>query len=139
MDSRVSIRQTRDYDLMERLYRKAFQGEEPGTFIQDTCWVARNERNRPVGFCTAKLLSREPDVAYLTSAASFSAGIGLQRKLINARCAWAKRKGCNWAISYVERHNYKSLANLIRCGFHLYDPENAYVGRKNYLYLRKRL
>lgn len=138
MSQKYDIKQTKDYKLLDRLYRKAFLGEDPGTFENDICWVAKNEQGKPVGFCTAKILQAE-NAAYFTSAGSFKSGVGLQRSLIRVRLAWANRKGCDWAISYVERHNYKSLANLIRCGFHIYEPEKAYVGRKNYIYLRKAL
>lgn len=49
-------------------------------------------------------------------------GRGLQRRLIRARLRWARQKGLTRVTTYVHRGNWRSMNNLIRCGFLVRRP-----------------
>lgn len=64
-------------------------------------------------------------------------GNGLQRRMILTRIRAAKRNKCKSIITYTTTDNIPSANNLIKCGFVLYNPSYAYVG-KNVLYWIKK-
>jgi RimJ/RimL family protein N-acetyltransferase len=65
-------------------------------------------------------------------------GKGLQKKLIKARIAMAKRQGYKEIVTYVLDWNLASANSLIACGFRLYHPQEKYAGSKAF-YFRKSL
>jgi predicted GNAT family acetyltransferase len=85
------------------------------------------------GYATARVMG---DFMFLNSAGVKPAfrGQGLHKRLIKVRLAYAKRHDLP-VITYTSLSNTASSNNLIHCGFKLYLPENAWVG-KDYLYWR---
>ena len=65
-------------------------------------------------------------------------GQGLQKRLIKARIAMARRHGYQEIVTYVLDWNLASANSLIACGFRLYNPESKYAGSKAF-YFRKNL
>ena len=99
-----------------------------------TFWIAW-QHGVAVGFCSAVLLG--DGSCFFSSAAVFPAarGAGLQRRMVRLRVAWAKRRGQTVCLTYATRENFRSIANLVRCGFHFYEPAVNWAGRA-VVYLR---
>ena len=135
---RAHYKMTRDFEKMHDLHKKAFPGEEPREFESgDICWIIYDSKGMIIGFCSVKPV--DSDSVFLSRAGIFRKGQGLHRDSIKYRLKWIKRQGYAWALTYASTDNHPSVANLIRCGFELYDPDWAYCGRKGFLYFRKKL
>lgn len=82
-------------------------------------WAAYDDSGDMVGFGGLVRSIWWSDVVYLHSAgvAPSARGNGLRRKLIAARCRWAKAHGFSYAITDTVTYNPISSRNLIRCGF----------------------
>jgi GNAT superfamily N-acetyltransferase len=65
-------------------------------------------------------------------------GKGLQKRLIKAREAEAKRIGLVELVTYCVPWNCPSINSLVACGYRFYRPETKYGGGGS-IYLRKRL
>lgn len=128
----ISLRISRDLDYNKALYARGLP-DDPWVGDHHTFWVARTPDGEPVGFCSAVFLPHETGI-FLSSAVVFRAfrGSGLQRRMIQRRLAWAKRHGATHAVTYTIVGNWPSVASLLRCGFHAYDPHWAWVGRAWY-------
>jgi len=107
-------------------HAEAFPGEYIRDFSEDHCWLIFDGRGSEVGFCTLKVLDGE---VFFSRSASFKSGLGIHRKSIYYRLKWMKRNGHKYAVTYVHKENFRSLANLIRCGFRIYNPETNWAGR----------
>lgn len=60
-------------------------------------------------------------------------GLGLQRKLIDARVRYARRIGLKRVETYVALENFKSLCNVVRAGLHITH------GDENFFYFEVKL
>lgn len=92
-------------------------------------WIAEID-GRVVGYAGA--LVWEPDrCLYLTRAGVLpeARGRGLQRRLIRARVAHARRLGLTGAYTYTLNWNEKSANNLIACGFRLWWPARPWAAK----------
>jgi GNAT superfamily N-acetyltransferase len=78
----------------------------------------------PVGFACLVKSTLADDVGYLKRAGVMPAarGQGLQRKLISVREAQARRNGWSQMITDTTFSNVQSSNNLIRSGYHLFEP-----------------
>ncbi len=65
-------------------------------------------------------------------------GLGIHRRLIRIREAKARRMGFKWIVTYTHGLNFRSAGNLLRLGYHLYEPATPY-GVDGALYFRKGL
>lgn len=70
------------------------------------------------------------DVVFLCNAAVLepARGKGLQKRLIRARCAWARRNGYVFARTYTVTSNPASACSLIACGFKPFWPRYKWAG-----------
>ena len=124
----IRIRQTDDVAIIARLHTRCFPGDE---FIEPSdkhrYWVATCV-DAPVAFAIARLLD-EPSVFLERSGVlpSFR-GTGLQRRLIRVRERWVATVNAKHIITYANYDNFPSIANLIRCGYLLYDPHYRWAG-----------
>ncbi len=50
-------------------------------------------------------------------------GLGLHKKIVEARVRWAEEKGLKWAETTVSEHNIPSILGKLRSGFFLISPE----------------
>ena len=132
---RVQFKMTKDQKLLRRLYKKAFPRDDMRDFSKDVSWVILSGKKR-IGFCSVKVTSFNE--VFLASCGVFKPGHGIQKKAIQHRIRWAKRNGYRQIVTYTSKDNYKSIANLIKCGFLMYNPSYAYAGR-NFLYFSKKL
>lgn len=109
----------------------------------ETIWWVAFEEGQPVAFTGALIYSHEGRCMQLQRTGVLPAyrGQGLQKKLIRARLAYARRKKVKWVHTYVISWNCPSLNSLVRTGFTFYTPEYAYAGDPEgdgtYLYLWK--
>jgi len=117
---RIVIRREHDLEWLREVHRFAFPHDVwPGN--NNLFWVAVHpargfRQEQLVGFASA---CNHGDMLELTSCAVVSAanGLGLQRRLIRVREAYARRQGCTCVCTYAIHHNYGSITNLIRAGY----------------------
>lgn len=136
---KLVIQKTSDFLTILQLNEEIFPGEDLEVSKRVSAWIARDRNTgKLVGFCTST--DYGGGIFFLSRAGVLPEyqGNGIQRRLITVRELHARRSGVKKLITYVARHNYKSLANLIKSGFLIYDPEYAYVGEK-FIYLIKYL
>lgn len=106
-------------------------------YSKNILWLVRDKK-KAIGMCSLKPLPDEGSVFFSYSVIDPKyRGRGIQRKLIRARLAWAKRHGYTCASTYTLKDNYPSMSNLIKCGFMFYDPHSEYT--KNWFYFKKNI
>lgn len=125
-----------DHGVLFLLHKEAFPGEDVRDFSEDVAWLVRHGKHL-VGFCSVGTRLGKQE-SFMSRSASFKNGIGVQRACIRYRLRWLKRHGYKCAVTYTSYDNFKSTANLIRCGFQFYRPEWEYAG-KGYHYLIKKI
>ena len=108
-------------------------------FPEEGVWWIAYHRRTPVGFACLAPSQQIPDGVYLgrCGVVPLARGGGIQRRLVRARLAWAKRQGYRWAVSDTT-DNEPSANNLISCGFKLYTPPIPYSFSRA-LYWKKKL
>lgn len=131
----ISFKMTKNYSHLNKLHKRAFPGEYVRDFTGDVCWFIYFN-GKLAGFCSIKDLG--DDSIFLSRSGVFLSRKGLHRKSIAHRLRWARRNGFSWAVTYVSIDNFKSMANLVRSGFEIYEPASDYAG-KGFLYFRKKL
>ena len=91
-------------------------------------WIAIDEHGVPQGFASVHGGQQFSDCAYLSRAGVMPEawGKGLQRRLIRARVAYARKAGFRWAITDTTC-NPRSANNLIACGFRTWAPHNPWA------------
>lgn len=133
----IKIKKTDNVDLVRALFKIIMPSDEYDD--NDAHWVAWDTDTwTPVGFATAKYY-KDSNVVYMTSAGvlPLANGYGIQRKLIRARIAWAKRIGASLIHTYTLPKNYPSMINLLKCGFKFYIPEKEhhFGGKDSHYYI----
>lgn len=121
----------RDVGTAVRMDLELF-GEDQSMDVQpaDAYWLVWDKQDT-VAFAGARVVGSGGDaVCYFHRAGVLrrARGVGLQRKLIRARLAWAKKANCVEAVTYTDPLNVVSSNNLIATGFRLYRPEYRWVG-----------
>ena len=132
---KVSIEQIEDVEEAKAIHKLAFPSD---AWVGDehTFWQAVDEKGKVVGFCSAIYLPDKRSV-YLSRAAVIAKaqGRGLQRRMIKMRVRWAMEQGAHRVTSDAKMDNYESIANLIRCGFHFYDPPKPWAGFSSHYFV----
>jgi len=124
---------TKDYQALSNMYRRAFPSDTMRDFPSDTCWLIKDEGYKTIGFCSVSTPAHDPTTVFLATSATFVHGAGFHRDSINWRVLWARRNGFKDVVTYTTLDNHRSIANLIRTGFHFYYPQNPWVeGRVHY-------
>lgn len=141
---KISVRQTKDYDLIRQLRNEIFPEDKKELPLDDNdiCWILWMESGKymyPSGFAVLRPLSidKEGGYAYMNMAGLVKSarGKGLHKKLINVRLNYCRRNNIKMVITYVVNDNLASANSLINKGFRLYEPEYAYAGKKGVIYL----
>jgi len=127
-----NVRLAEDDDLVDVrvIERECFPGEAwrvVDAWDRWTWWVAEDDAGDVVAFAAAVVVDGS-STAFLALAgvASEARGRGLQRRLIRVREAWARGRCCSHMVTYTAPHNNTSANNLIRCGYQLYTPAEAW-------------
>lgn len=136
----MKIKQTDDLDLIAELDAQAFPGATVARdkLARNTWWVVWHEDGYPVAYAGARVCT-DPSLVFFSRCAVMAdwRGLGLQKRLIQARLRWAKRQdGAETAITYTAHDNHGSQRNLIRAGFLPYGDD--YCG-PDMVYWRKDL
>src|SRR5690606_22351986 len=103
----------------------------------DVHWfVWESGKDYPVGFCSAgiSMLTDEDGnrcYAFLSRAGVLPEARGhkLQRRMIKVREKWAKDQGLKGASTYVANWNTRSLINLLKSGYQIYEPHSYKRGK----------
>lgn len=131
-----TIRGLDDEDDARAIHALAFPEDD---WVGDghTFWVARDDRARVVGFCSA-IYYPDREQVFLSRAAVVRAaqGCGLHKRMIQMRVLWSWFQGAKDIITYTTLQNYPSMANLLDCGFRFYKPPTAWATKRVH-YFRK--
>ena len=130
----LTVRQSRDRELIEELHREIFPKDDMPSWNGNVFWVATCE-NHYAGYCSARRI--DPWTVFFSMAGVLPGyrGRGIHRRMVDVRLRWARSWRCEYAITYALPGNWSSVASLIRQGFEVYEPKYAWVG-DNVVYLR---
>ena len=136
--SDVTIRRTDDIEEVLRLNSLLFRKDEELNVSGNTYhWLCRDKQTgKSVGFCSCT------DAGYRNLFLSRAGllrnyrGFNLQKTFILIRESFARRRGFERVITYTTYDNYQSIANLIKSGYKLYEPEWKYVGPEFLYYIK---
>lgn len=103
-------------------------------------WLIRDRKGKAIAFGGLRGC-RHPSnkgLAYMIRSGVLGKhrGRGLQKKMIKARIAMARRHGYKEIVTYVLSWNLASANSLIACGFRLYHPQDKYAGSKAFYFRR---
>lgn len=142
---KLTVRETDDLDLVQELDRQIFPTTPALTedeLAGAVWWVARMGKE-PVAFGGLRLEDGGAKAMLLRAGVLAQArGAGLQRRLVRAREAYARRHGVPRLYTYVWAYGLASMNNLIKCGYRPYYVERTLYGEKNYqtfMYFEKHL
>jgi GNAT superfamily N-acetyltransferase len=127
----------KDHSTLIKLQKHCLPNDKPYS-AAGWYWIGY-EDNKPVAFCVLAPSRRWADTVYLARAGVIEThrGQGLQKRMIQIRNAYAKRKGYTWAVTDTT-DNPASSNSLISKGFKLFTPSCPW-GYSSSLYWRKRL
>jgi GNAT superfamily N-acetyltransferase len=130
-----AIRRTADVDLLTALHLEIFPHDHIPAFNVGWWWIV--DSSGPVGFAGLHPSKRWRDAGYMIRAGVLDehCGKGLQKRLIRARIAQARRVGFRWLITNTH-DNPASCNALIGCGFRIYEPAEPWAA-KGALYWRR--
>jgi GNAT superfamily N-acetyltransferase len=115
---------------------------------QDSVWwvaIELAQRDEIVAFASARLIEDGSAIFNSAGVLREHRGHGLQRRLIRARVAWAKRQGCPHAVTYTATDNATSANSLIASGFKQLEldkpwfPNCAHCESAGFVYWRRSL
>ena len=123
-DSKVALTTVRALD------RLCFPWDTPYRTAGAVWWLAYDADGEPVGYSGLKwLASQEMWFMCRIGVLPSARGKGLASRLTAVRLRHAARaRPGTQAVTYCTRDNLASANNLIRHGFKLYEPEEAYGG-----------
>ena len=127
---KVDIRNPSIQNLLLFLQRQILPEDQPYEPTRGHWWIAYAECGKPVAFAGLVRSTKWTDTGYLCRAGVLDGftGNGLQRRLIKARLAQAKRLGWNWCITDTT-NNPASSNSLNNAGFKIYTPANKWSFR----------
>lgn len=115
-----------------------FTGGEHRDTSKDHWWLAYVD-GEPAGFGCLRIYTDGTAYHALAGVLERFRGQGLQKRLLRAREAFAKKEGCRIAFTYTAWRNWPSANSLIREGYTLYTPHAKPWGLPWSLYFRKTL
>lgn len=106
------------------LDRRCFPTDQAVDPDDDCYWWIAWEGDKPIAFAGLRPCQEKVNegLATLTRCGVVKdyRGQGIQKKLIRARVAYARRLGIKQVVTYVKKWNLASANSLIRVGFKLY-------------------
>ena len=136
---KINIADSRMQELLSHLQKECLPYDEPFDTTAGHWWLAFAADGTALGFAGLVRTRRWADCGYLCRAGVVDAaqGFGLQKRLIRARIAYARRLGWSWLITDTYE-NPPSANSLISCGFKTYKPGWPW-GADGVIYWRKKL
>lgn len=139
LNHKIRISRTEDVELIQELDEACFGDTTYPIKDPELCtwWIARNRHKEPLAYAGIKDLA-EPGGAYLCRAGvlPIARGLGLQKRLIRVRLAWARRNGRFWVCTDT-RQNPASANSLIACGFKSYEPADPWGDQFTVYWIKK--
>lgn len=126
---------------IERLHTDLFGGGRSAVpLLHKGYWWLAYEGGEVVAFAGLVHSSHYQKTGYLCRAgvAGHSQGQGIQKKLIRARVAKARRLGWHFAMCDTHTRNPASANSLISCGFKMFVPFRKWNGR-DHVYWQRRI
>jgi len=132
---RINSKTTINRQLLRVLQRHCLPADTVHSVMVGDWWVAQDEEGRDVGFAG---MTQKGTSGYLCRSGVVEScrGNGLQKRLIKAREAQARKLGYTELISDTTG-NPPSSNSLISCGFKVYEPEEPWGGSKTIYWIKK--
>ena len=127
---KVDIRNQSMVNVLMFLQKQILTADSPYKPDRGQWWIAYAECGKPVAFAGLVRSIRWGDTGYLCRAGVLDnfTGHGVQKRLIKARLAQARKLGWSWCITDTT-NNPASANSLISCGFKIYRPGNPWSFR----------
>lgn len=111
-------------------------GDRPADVSRGFWWIAYDD-DEPIGFGGLYRSVNWDDAVYLVRSGVMPShrGLGLQKRLIRVRVAFARRAHFKQAVTETNL-NPPSANSLIKCGFKIFTPPKPW-GFKTAIYFRK--
>lgn len=124
----MKVQRTADLDLIGELDTQAFEDcyLSEAELARNTWWVVQHPDGYPVAYAGARVCATDASLVFMSRCSVMEdwRGLGLQRRLIQARLRWARQQpGVHAVITYTSPDNAGSMRNLIRAGFRPYEAE----------------
>ncbi len=136
------LARTKNVKLVRALHGELFPGTDFESPAQgNVYWLVYDEHGGAVAFASARAHTKEPGAAFLSRSGVVAGarGHGLQRRLIRARCAWARAQHFSRAVTYVHVTNIPSLRSLVQEHFVPYWPEQGRLAEQEWVYVERGL
>lgn len=118
---RIRLASSRQLEAVTALDARCFPYDARYPLAGASWWLAEGP-DGAVGYAGAKLWELDGHVFLCRAGVVAGArGLGLQKRLIRARVAWAKRLGAKGCYTYT-RDNPASANSLISCEFKTFEP-----------------
>lgn len=113
-----------------------FPSDQRGDFKDWTNWLIRGHKNQAVGYCSASI---QGEMIFLERAGIMWShrGKGIHRESILHRIEWGRGQGAKQCLTYVDPENISSWSNLIKLGFHRFEPEWDWNGPEFWYFTKK--
>lgn len=123
------VQPTKWRETLDKLQAECFPYDTPCAYLPNDLWWIAFDGEQAVGFCAVRPSLNYPDTWYLCRAGVLSShrGRGLQKRMIRARVAAARRAGASAVITDCTVENCPSANSLIACGFRLFRPPNKWA------------
>ncbi len=135
----IRLRLTHNTAMVYHLHRAIFGDTAPWERA-DAHWIMEDtslEASREIGFCSAIYYPHTWTTTGRSGAFLHRAGIlpshegmGLQRRMVRVREAWARSQGCEVAVTYTSKDNAPSMANLLKEGYKFWPCWEGYEERE---------
>lgn len=126
----IRVNRCKDLTLVRRLAQQVFDPSDIPAKLDGSHWFVAWEKGVPLAFGGIAFWSNGKAFLSLAGVLPEHRGRGLQKRLIKARIAYARKWGVRQVVTYTVVNNPESMRSLIRCGMLPYTPKTPWVGKR---------
>lgn len=124
------ISRTTETSKILKLHQKLFPLDDfPTEDSNSSYWLCYHE-DKPIGFAIGRMIPKDKTL-FLSRAGVLDghSGNGIHRRFINCRERFARKQGCSHVVTYVVHNNPKSMVNLVKRKYTIYEPAQNWAGK----------
>lgn len=126
----IRVNRCKDLTLIKTLAQQVFDASDIPTKLDQSKWFIAWEKGVPLGFAGITFWGNGKAFLSLAGVLPEHRGRGIQKRLIMARIAYAKKWGVHQVVTYTVVNNPESQRSLIKCGLLPYTPKTFFAGKK---------